>query len=763
MKYITYILLVFVILVSPIFSQTADINGIVKDSKTLLPLSYCSVSFQGTMFKTSSNTRGEFLFKKVPSGKYLITISHLGYKKYNRIIRVKDLNPINLEILLKSTPIELGEAIVISTRSKNILREISLPIEIVNSKKIEESVELTTSDLLSEEPGIDLISDGSWAKTVSIRGLSKQNIVYLVDGDRIETSTNLAAGLSLIDLNDVSRMEIIKGGLSSLFGTGATGGVVNIITSQANNLERFSFKGSLLSSYTGVNRGASSSINLSAGNNNWYAKITGSVRNASDTKTPNGILPNSSFRDYGISSLLGFSPSENIGVKFNYQKFKASDVGIPGGSPFPQNASARYLEASRELFSASVSIKRISKLFSNLQLKYYHQLIKRDVEIKPNSTVIVNPKADHITNGFLAQSEWIAGGRHYLIGGIDLWKRSYEGGRSKNIKPQNKIIFDKPVPNSSFGNVGLFLQDEFHAVKNKLKLTFGGRYDLIFIKSEKTDNPNYILVNGNKIIPPSNPQSSFSAGNEMNRSFSGNFGVLYSLTKSIDLAVSSAYSFRSPSLEERFQFIDLGGKIFLGNPKLKPEENLSFNLGLRIWKEKLSLNINTFINYFNNLVIDNIEILDSLFIKQNVGKARLYGFDSKIEYNFLEDYLLSFTLAYVNGLDTRTNEYLPQIPPFNSTIELTLPIKNYFNLHLSSSLYADQNKIATNETRTPGYTYYNISVNSYSVNLGNFNFRITAGIKNMFNKSYKSHLSTYRGRNLTEPGRNFYAKIKFYW
>ena len=170
MKYITYILLVLVILVSPISSQTVDINGIVKDSKTLLPLSYCSVSFQGTMFKTSSNARGEFLFRKVPSGKYLITISHLGYKKYNRIITVKDLNPINLEILLKSTPIELGEAIVISTRSKNILREISLPIEIVNSKKIEESVELTTSDLLSEEPGIDLISDGSWAKTVSIRG-----------------------------------------------------------------------------------------------------------------------------------------------------------------------------------------------------------------------------------------------------------------------------------------------------------------------------------------------------------------------------------------------------------------------------------------------------------------------------------------------------------------------------------------------------------------------------------------------------------------
>jgi len=113
-------------------------------------------------------------------------------------------------------------------------------------------------------------------------------VVYLIDGNRIETSTNIAGGLSLIDLSDVKSIEIVKGGLSSLYCTGATGGVVNIMTNRGTTSERFYFNGSISSSYASVNNGKNASINLSASNNVWYADITATMRNTDDTKIPGG-------------------------------------------------------------------------------------------------------------------------------------------------------------------------------------------------------------------------------------------------------------------------------------------------------------------------------------------------------------------------------------------------------------------------------------------------------------------------------------------
>ena len=73
-------------------------------------------------------------------------------------------------------------------------------------------------------------SDGPWATSINIRGLSENRLVILVDGHRVETATDLTASFSMIDVNDIERAEVIKGAQSSLYGTGAMGGIVNIIT-----------------------------------------------------------------------------------------------------------------------------------------------------------------------------------------------------------------------------------------------------------------------------------------------------------------------------------------------------------------------------------------------------------------------------------------------------------------------------------------------------------------------------------------------------
>ena len=81
-------------------------------------------------------------------------------------------------------------------------------------------------------------SDGVWATNINIRGLGESRLVTLVDGNRVETATDLTASLSMIDINDIERVEIIKGAQSSLYGTGAMGGIVNIITKDGHFAEK---------------------------------------------------------------------------------------------------------------------------------------------------------------------------------------------------------------------------------------------------------------------------------------------------------------------------------------------------------------------------------------------------------------------------------------------------------------------------------------------------------------------------------------------
>lgn len=743
-------------------AQTVPLKGIVKNSETNLPAENVSVMISELQLFTTSDVLGEFSFSKIREGEYTITFSRIGYKsKSQSVLIIKGIET-NLEVSLSKTELMLGEAVVTSTRSARIVKDVPLPIELIDEKTIERSIKISTSDVIEKAPGVSLASDGTWATGVSIRGLSKQNIVYLIDGNRIETSTNISAGLSLIDLSNVKNIEIVKGGLSSLYGTGATGGVINIMTNRGSTSEKFYFNGFLTSSYASVNSGKTASVNLSASDKMWYANFTATIRNADDTKIPGGTLTNSGFKDNSLSFSAGLLPFDNVELKLDYQKFKAEDVGIPGGAPFPSGAKASYLFADREMLSGELAVKNLSSSLSNLSVKYYSQLISREVEIIPNPNAIVQPNADHQTNGLLLQADWTLAKNHFLISGIEAWERSYVGERRKTIIPQSKVIINKPVPNSTFGTIGFFLHDELHLIQNKFKLNLGARYDLIRVTNEQTNNPVAIIVNGNEIVPPTNPDASYEADDVNNKSWSGNVGLLYSIFDDINLIFNTAYTFRSPSLEERYQYIDLGSTVYYGNPNLEPEKGLSYDLGLRVWKNKFTITADGFINLFNNLVIDQATS-DTSYQKQNVGKAQLSGFDARVDYNFIQRNVVYASVAYVNGKDRETDEYLPQIPPLNGTLGLKVPIRNYLDVDLSATFYNEQNKISTDEKITPGYVYFDLAISSYPIHISLLNIQIFAGVENIFNTSYRSHLSTYRGVNLTEPGRNIYAKVKLAW
>ena len=785
MKVLFYTLIILVLINYPQFSQSYLFKGQVVDFETNIPLEGVNIYNSNKKFTAVTNNVGSFIIKNISPGKYNFTFSFMGYLTRNVKIDTRDSGLIKI-IKLVPAPVTLGEVTVTSAKKDIAIKDTPLPMEIESKKTIEESNAVTAPDLLSNLPGVAIQRDGIWATSVNIRGLGSSSQVILVDGDRIETATDLDAALSLIDLNDIQRIEIIKGSASSLYGTGALAGVINFITKPPSFSERLSYGGSISSYYNSVNKGYSNNINLDLKKNFWYFRINGTFRKAENTKTPSGILNNSQYSDNNISALLEVLPFSNQSLKIEYQRYYGNDIGIPGGYPiFPDNAIVKYTGIERNLFSAKYEIKNISKILNSISLKYYNQNIYRNVENipylvqhpKPLQNVYVEsitPNARHYTNGIQLQTNFIPFSNQILIAGIDAWQRKLDSRRERNLKIEMldssgsviavnyQTVGERPLPEASYTSLGMFIQDDIYLNK-ELKLSIGGRVDRINVSNSAISNPVYVILNGIRNNSPQNQVLYWPSYNAHDISWSGNAGLIYSVNEKTDLTFNFARSFRSPSLEERYQYIDLGNLVKLGDPNLKPEKGYFFDMGLRIWDKIYLVKWNVYLNLLNDLVTQVPGTYENrpALLETNIGKARLYGSDISLQYNYSWSSFY-FNASYVMGKDILNDLYLPQIPPLNGILGFKVTQFDY-QLDISANIFAAQRKTAPGEIETPGYAYFNIFIQSPSFNINFADCRILGGIQNLTDKAYRNHLSTNRGFINEEPGRNFYLKLNINW
>ncbi len=776
--------------------NSQSVSGKVIDYNSEMPIEGALISIGDEYKNITTDDKGFFKIESISSGSYDVNISMTGYKsEIIKLIIAQDQNKV-LTVKLIPSEITTGEIKVTSVRYETILKEVSLPMEVISSDDILRRPVNNISEALNNRPGISLTRDGIWSTDISIRGLSKSSIVMLIDGNRVETANDLSARLSMVEVSDIDRIEVIKGGVSSLYGTGAIGGVVNIFTKGGSYRGKNFLYSSFISGYNSVNNNGNIWLSVNAGSQKWFAKLTGSLRKASDINTPAGELSNSSFKDNNISASLGFKPFKKHEINLSYQNYNASEVGIPGGYPlFPVNALVSYPTEKRNMISAKYSINNLSDVFKQISGKYFYQYIFRDVEnipytvqIKPAgngqpkqriSVLKINPEGKHYTTGVQIQSDFSFGKNNIFISGIDAWQRNLVSNRERDLKTETfdssgtivistvyKTIGEKPLPDASYRSTGVYAQNENKFFKNKIRLTIGARADRIDVSNTVTVQPYYEIINGIINYSPAGQRIIWNAGNENDISWSANLGLIYSFRKEIDFTLNASRSFRSPSLEERYQYIDLGSLLRIGNPDLSPEKGLFFDAGIRLWYPEFSFSGNVFYNSFSDLVAEVSGTYEgrSALVKTNIGEARLYGYDLSFMYNFYKSFVAYGNLSYVRGEDTKNNVNLPQISPLNGSLGLKLSLLKYLYADVNSVVSESQNNTASGEITTAGYALLNAGLYSVPFILnksGNLRLTVFAGAENIFNKDYRNFLSTVRGNVTTEPGRNFYLKLKF--
>jgi outer membrane receptor for ferrienterochelin and colicins len=196
---------------------------------------------------TAADEQGRFSLGNVPPGAYKLRISYLGYEPQVQRLQITGDQAVNLEVKLREEAEALDDVVVTATRTARAVDEIPVPVQLIDNEQIERIGSLRLDEVLQEQTGLQMISDHG--SGLQMQGLSSDYILILIDGEPVIGRTAGTIDLSRLTVNNIERIEIIRGPSSSLYGSEAMAGVVNIIT-KGNDI---GWQGSLGTQYRSFN------------------------------------------------------------------------------------------------------------------------------------------------------------------------------------------------------------------------------------------------------------------------------------------------------------------------------------------------------------------------------------------------------------------------------------------------------------------------------------------------------------------------------
>lgn len=211
--------------------QTASISGQITDEEG--PLPFANVVLLGTPYGTVAQEDGEFLIENVPVGAYKLRVSNIGYLAHNQLIEVGAEERLVLSVSLESDPTSSVDEVVITGTLKEVnRRESPVPVEVFNPTFFKKNPTPNIFEALQNVNGVRPQLNCNVCNTgdIHINGLEGPYTMILLDGMPIVSGLSTVYGLSGIPNSLIERVEIVKGPASSLYGSEAVGGLINIIT-----------------------------------------------------------------------------------------------------------------------------------------------------------------------------------------------------------------------------------------------------------------------------------------------------------------------------------------------------------------------------------------------------------------------------------------------------------------------------------------------------------------------------------------------------
>ena len=633
---------------------------------------------------TVADSNGLYQIKLPLNRPYILIASFIGYDSVTKTVseEKKEEQDFHLTENLQA----LGEVVVTATRTPKLLKDAPIVTRVITERDIQRTDATHIGDLLQTEiPGIEFSYSMNQQTSLNMSGFGGNSVLFLVDGERLAGETLDNVDYSRLNMDNVGRIEIVKGAASSLYGSNAVGGVVNIISKQseepwsvningrygAHNEQRYGgsigFKQGKFNSLTNIQYASIDEIDLSKGTDNTeigdYSKIYGHYTFNAKERLIYSPLDNLKFtaragyffRERNSSESLkdryrGFSG----GLKGNYTLGKSDDLEL--SYSFDQYDKSDYMVAN------SLDVRDYSNVQHSLRSLYNHTFADKH---------ILTVGGDYM--------------RDYLM------SYQFTDGRSYTQHTADA-----------------FAQFDWNPTK-KFNLITGLRFDY------------------------------FSEANLTN--WSPKIGAMYKLNN-CSLRASYSGGFRAPSLKEMYMNFYMGNIFMIyGNPDLKAESSHNFSFSSEYMNGKHSLTVTAFYNMVDNRITTawNKALEGQMYT--NMSRLQITGVDANAQGRY--DWGLSWRLSYAYTYEhiKKGEPMLSSTRPHTATARIAYD-KDWKNYGLSISVSGRYLSAVTTDVYTeltsyeetteqtyPAYTIWKLSI-SQRVWKG---MNVTLGIDNLFN------------------------------
>jgi len=560
----------------------------------------------------------------------------------------------------------LDTIVVTASRSEQKISEVPARINIIEPKILEQSPIASLPQLLQTDASINMVQTGGYGQSASIftRGTNSTHTLILRDGVRLNAGSSGAASLPFIDTTDIKQIEVLKGPASVLYGTDAIGGVVQLISKTPEKTSAF------VTGEIGENNTYKSILGADLAEDGFYAQIRGQRLESDGTQVTdfkNSNVKTGSYEQKGFSAKIGVE-KEQYAASLDYAQNKGNSMYVKDIND--ENFALIGLKnVAQDFKNEIINLKGRVNVTDTVSVSARLSQFKDDL-IQKNSPDFINNKTQEAE----LSTKWQFTPHQNIMVGVAHQKTETD---LLSISDWSTVDYLKDV-----NSTGYFIQHQYK--DEKLNTQAGLR-----VEDHKTFGTHTV----------------------------GQLAARYQILPAISIYSNIGTAFRAPSNNDLYA-IGWGA-----NPDLKPEESVSYEIGV---DQNLTDNLTVGLSAYRNEV-DNLITWEN---SRNINKKEATFTGGELNLNWAQDDLmLNLGYAYVQPKDKETDKDLARRPRQSLTLTTGLQNEVY---GISTSLSAKSKP--RDNSKVGGYA--TVDVNAYW-NI-NPNIKVFTNIQNIGDVQYET-------------------------
>lgn len=615
-------------------------------------------------------------------------------------------------------PSTLSPVVVTATAWERSEAEAPASVTVIDGQALRRQPVLDLADAVQDTVGVGLEDAGLGRRGISIRGMSAEHTLMLVDGQRINASASAISHsdfeLGWVPTEAIERVEVVRGPMSSLYGSEALGGVVNVITRKATDEWQGSF-----SSYAVLNDHGLDGNQYKSG---FYlgGPIVPGTLGLNLWGEFNRRAP---LHDAGNTALTALderrATSGHVGLSWTPDSRQRIDVSVDAGhedlEAYRSNTDNSIYESENKVNRRRYAISHTGDWsWGDSQIRLYRSTLDRHAWRSDGGDATgPNRFTDTVLDGRVG---FALGQMHKLT----------IGAETRRERLEDPSVNQRGV--ASLDHYAFFAQDE---------ILFSEQWELVL-------------------------SSRFDHHEDFGWESSPRAYLMFRPTSAWTVKAGFGQGFKAPTLKQLSPDYEsraaMGGRgVVRGNPQLQPETNRSYELGLSYEQPRWSAGVTLFHNDVRNL-IETVRqptcyVPGRVCLEyENVSKARLQGLELTAGVDVLRNVRLDANYTYLDAQDRTTGERLADRSRHRANATLTWAVTDRLDTRVRTEYIGSQYRSATESDR-PGYTllhwYVDYDVNSH--------LSLHAGIENLTDERLANDDADIYGR--ADEGRRYFAGL----